>query len=77
MVVSFFSVEVVARMFVNDFGAQECHIDVRVDFGGENAFVPEHLLNSPQIGTAFEQMCGKRMAKRVRRNLFFDIGRGG
>jgi hypothetical protein len=33
--------------------------DVGVDFGGEDAFVAEHLLHNAQIGAVFHKVGGK------------------
>ena len=56
---------VVAGVVQEDFFAQARAVDVEVDFGGGNVFVPQHLLDCTQIGTAFEQVSGKRVAQRV------------
>ena len=39
---------------------------MRVDFRCANAGMAEHLLHGEQVGTAFEQMCGKAVAERMR-----------
>jgi hypothetical protein len=41
---------------------------MRVDLRGGNVGVPEQLLNHAQIRPAFQQVAGKGMAQRVRRN---------
>ena len=46
----------VAGVVQEDFFAQARAVDVEVDFGGGNVFVPQHLLDCTQIGTAFEQV---------------------
>lgn len=38
---------------------------MRVDFRRAHARVTQHLLYSEQVGTAFEQMCGKAMPESV------------
>ena len=38
---------------------------MRVDFRCAHARVTQHLLYSEQVGTAFEQMCGKAMPESV------------
>ena len=48
--------------------------DVRVDLRRGNVCVAQHLLNGAQVGTVFEQMHGKRVAQRVRRDVLRDAG---
>src|SRR5690606_12150825 len=43
-----------------------------IDFGSGNAFVSQHLLYSTQVGTAFDQVAGKRMAERVGTDFFLQ-----
>ena len=45
--------------------AQQLIGDMRVDFRRAHACVTEHLLDSQQIGTAFQQMGGKAVAEGV------------
>ena len=45
-------------------------IEMGVDFGGGNAFVAEHFLHSPKVGTAFQQMGGEAMPKRMWADCF-------
>src|SRR6478672_13688984 len=42
--------------------------DVGVDLRCREALVPEELLDDAEIGAAFEEMRGERMAQRVRRD---------
>ena len=39
--------------------------DVGVDFGGEDAFVAEHLLHHAQVCAVFHQVGGKGVAERM------------
>ena len=52
--------------------AQQFIRNMRVNFRRTHAGVAEHLLDGEQVGTAFEQMRGKTMPKRVRTNGFGD-----
>ena len=36
------------------FAAQECVVEMYIYLGGSDAFVSQHLLYSPQVGSAFE-----------------------
>src|SRR5438876_3902133 len=45
-------------------------IDVRVNLGGRNIGMAEHLLNNPQIGPVSEQMRGKTMPQQMRIDIF-------
>ena len=49
-----------------DSGLPSAAVYVCVYFSGEHAFVAKHLLNSPQIGSVFNQMGGEGMAEGVR-----------
>ena len=53
-------------MMLNNFLSETRAIDVRVDFCGGNTLVAEHRLYGAQVGTAFEQMGGKRVTESVR-----------
>jgi len=45
--------------------AQVLVVEVRVDFGRDDVFVPQHLLHLPDRSAAFEQMRGERVAEGV------------
>ncbi len=45
-------------------------IQVGIYFRGCDAFMPQHFLHSPKVGTPFHQVCRKRMAEGVWRNGF-------
>lgn len=45
--------------------AQVVAVEVRIDLGGEDAFMPEHLLYLPDAGAPFEQVRGKRVPERM------------
>jgi hypothetical protein len=41
---------------------------MRINLRGFNGAMSEHFLHGAQVGTAFEQVRGKGMAKRMRTN---------
>jgi len=45
---------------------QSTALHMRVDFGGGNVGVPEHLLHAAQIGTAVDEVAGEGMPQYVR-----------
>ena len=49
-------------------------VDVGVDFGGEDALVTEHFLDSTQVGAIFYEVGGERMAEGVRGYFLADSG---
>ena len=49
-------------------------VNVGVYLSSQYAFVPQHFLNCPQVGTAFYQVGRKRMAERMRRYLLMYTG---
>lgn len=62
----------VAGMVLDDFAAQHGAVDMRVDFGGGDALVPQHALDGPQVGASLEQVGGKRVAEGVGADGFPD-----
>ena len=54
------------------FLPQKLAVEVGVYFGRRDAFVPEHLLNGPQIGPSFQQVRGKGVTKGMRTHFFLD-----
>ena len=52
--------------------AQVLVVEVRVDFGRDDVFVPQHLLHLPDRSAAFEQMRGERVAEGVGADLLVD-----
>ena len=51
---------------------QELAVDMRIDFGGGNLFMSQHLLDSKQVGSPFQQVGGEGMAERMRAHVLFD-----
>lgn len=49
----------VPRMKILEGFPQKALVEVRVDLGRGNAFVPEHFLYSPKVRAALHQVCGK------------------
>ena len=47
---------------------------MRVNFGGSDAFVSQHFLNRPQIGTTFNEVRGKRVPESVGTDTFSYSG---
>lgn len=70
----FFMIFYVSWVVCYDFFAKFAPVDMSVDFGCGNAFVAEHLLNCPQVGSALKQVGGERMAERVRTDRLFNSG---
>ena len=52
-------------MVFDNLTAQEVLVEVEVDFGSGNAFVPQHLLYGTQVGTILEQVRGKGVSQGV------------
>ena len=47
--------------------------NLRIDLSRGNVRVSQHFLYILQLRPVFQQMCGKLMAKRMRRNILFDV----
>ena len=47
-------------------------VEVRIDLGCGDAFVPQHFLYGPQVGPAFHQVCGKGMAQGMRGEILVN-----
>ncbi len=54
------------------FAAQECVVEMYIYLGGSDAFVSQHLLYSPQVGSAFEQVGGEAVAQSVGADVFLN-----
>lgn len=52
-------------------------INVRIDFSGADAFVPQHHLNGAKVGPTLQQFGGERVAKGVRRDGLLNASRLG
>ena len=65
---------VVAWVMKKDFLTQPGTVYMGINLGGRNAFVSQHGLNHTQVCSAFEEMCGKRVAECVWRHVFADAG---
>ena len=64
-------------MKFGDHLTQIIAVEVGVDFRGGNGLVTQHFLYCPQIGSAFNQMRGKGMAKRVGADCLLQAYTGG
>lgn len=49
-------------------------VEVGIDLGSSNAFVPQHFLNGTKVGPAFHQVSGKGMPESMWGNGFGDTG---
>lgn len=48
-------------MVEEELAAELGRVEVDVDFGCGDRFVAEHLLDGAEVGSSFEEMCGKTM----------------
>ena len=62
-------------MVLHNLLAQSFSVDMCVDFGCGNAFMPKHGLYYTQIGTPFEQMGCKGMSEGMRADIFIYLCR--
>ena len=63
-------------VMVEKFGTESGAVEMDVDFGGGDRFMPQHFLDGTQVGAPFQKMGGERVAQRVGAYLFHDSGRG-
>ena len=63
---------IITRMVFQNLFAEELPVDMRIDFGGSNFLMSQHLLDGAQVGSAFQQVCGKGMAEGVRTDFLMD-----
>jgi hypothetical protein len=57
-------------MKLNDRTFQILPVQVGIDLCSGNTFMAQHFLYGAQVGTAFNQMGGKRMPERMRADSF-------
>ena len=67
------ALKVVAGMAAEYLVPESRRVDVQVNLGRGDGLVAEHHLYGAQIGAAFEQMRGERMAQRVRADIFNNV----
>lgn len=60
-----------------DRAPQVFAVEMGVDFGREDAFVPQHLLYLADRGTAFQQVRRERVAEGVGADALLDSGPSG
>lgn len=53
-------------MILQDIAPQIIPVKMRIYFRSSNGCVPQHFLNSPQIGTSFDKMRGEGMTESMR-----------
>jgi hypothetical protein len=53
-------------------GPEVFPINVRIDLRCREVRVPQHLLESPEVGTAFEEVRGEGVTERVGRDAFLN-----
>lgn len=58
---------------VNDF-RKMFSVQMQINFSCRNAFMSQHLLNSPNIGAIFQKVRGKGVSKGMWTNLFVNSG---
>ena len=61
----------------DDLLTQAVAVYVGVDFRCPDAFMTQHTLDCPQVGPAFQQVCGKGMPEGMRTDCLFDAGHSG
>lgn len=66
----------IAGMMFQDLLAERLAVDMRIDLGSRDFLVAEHLLDGPQVGAAFQQVRGKRMAEGMWADPFMDTSQG-
>lgn len=54
-----FAVLYIAWMVFYNLTAEHMAVDVSIDFRSSNAFMPQHALDGPQVGTSFQQVSSK------------------
>jgi hypothetical protein len=54
-----------SRVKLVERAPQKFTVEVGIDLGGGNAFMPEHLLHRTQVCTTLDEVCCKRMSKRM------------
>lgn len=57
--------KLIARMEIGNYSFEVLPIQMRVNLRSGNAFVAQHFLHGAQVGSALNQMRGKRMAEGV------------
>ena len=57
-------------MMFQYFFSQMCPVYMHIDFCGGDVLMPQHHLYGTQVGSSFQQMCGKTMSESVWANFF-------
>ena len=66
------SVFLISRKVLQNLISKKAAINVGIDFGSTNAFVPQHGLNGAQVGSALQQVGGKAVSEGVGRDGLLD-----
>ena len=61
-----------SRMKPQNSIAQIFPVNMGINFGSSNAGMAQHFLHGTQVGAAFHQMRGKRMAERMRTDMLIQ-----
>lgn len=64
--------EVRPGMMLEDFAAQRLAVDVRVNLGGSDFLVPQHLLDGAEVGPALEEVRREGVAEGMRADGLVD-----
>ena len=67
-----FAVFYIARVVFYDFATQHIAVYMCVNFCCCNGFVSQHTLYGAEVGTPFQKMGGKGVAKGMRTDVFGD-----
>ena len=62
------SVFLISRKVLQNLISKKAAINVGIDFGSTNAFVPQHGLDGAQVGSALQQVGGKAVSEGVGRD---------
>ena len=54
------------------FLPEKLPVDMCINLGSRYLLMSQHLLDGPQVGTAFQQMGRKRMSERMRTDIFMN-----
>ena len=54
--------------------AKEFPVDMCIYLGGGDFLMPQHLLDSAEVGAAFQQVGGERMTEGMGTYVFMDTG---
>lgn len=67
----------IARKMLQHLPPQALQVEMGVNLGSRNTFMPQQGLNHAQVGPSLKQVSGKGVAERMRTDGFSDAGRAG